>query len=78
MTNFVNMASGRNTKIGCAAKMSGNRADVYCLYDLFAYAGRKPYLRSRKWMQDRQRLHNIQKLHLHTIRTMPWRSRTWL
>ncbi|RCN28082.1 hypothetical protein ANCCAN_26181 [Ancylostoma caninum] len=34
MTNFVNMASGRNTKIGCAAKMSGNRADVYCLYDL--------------------------------------------
>ncbi|KAL6733355.1 hypothetical protein Aduo_004006 [Ancylostoma duodenale] len=33
-TNFVNMASGRNTKIGCAVKMNGNRADVYCLYDL--------------------------------------------
>ncbi|RCN46650.1 SCP-like protein [Ancylostoma caninum] len=32
--NFVNMASGRNTKIGCAVKKQGQRADVYCLYDL--------------------------------------------
>ncbi|EPB67887.1 SCP-like protein, partial [Ancylostoma ceylanicum] len=33
--NFVNMASGRNTKIGCAVTKRGQRADVYCLYDLF-------------------------------------------
>ncbi|KIH54379.1 SCP-like protein [Ancylostoma duodenale] len=36
--NFVNMASARNTKIGCAVKKHGQRADVYCLYDLFVYS----------------------------------------
>ncbi|EPB75986.1 hypothetical protein ANCCEY_04907 [Ancylostoma ceylanicum] len=34
----IQMASGRNTKIGCAVKMRGNVANVYCLYDLSSVA----------------------------------------
>ncbi|EYC08347.1 hypothetical protein Y032_0066g3712 [Ancylostoma ceylanicum] len=41
--NFVNMASGRNTKIGCAVTKRGQRADVYCLYDLPLRAGALVY-----------------------------------
>ncbi|EPB75987.1 SCP-like protein [Ancylostoma ceylanicum] len=33
--DFAHIANGRNTKVGCAITKRGQRADVYCLYDLF-------------------------------------------
>ncbi|EYC08452.1 hypothetical protein Y032_0066g3773 [Ancylostoma ceylanicum] len=32
--DFAHIANGRNTKVGCAITKRGQRADVYCLYDL--------------------------------------------